>query len=367
MNMPSMPAYLQEYSELYKKNPREANLAWFRNAKYGLFLHYGLFSILGEESREEEKIMEWVQHQRQIPVHEYAKLKDRFTAASFNADAIAAFAKECGMRYINMTTRHHDSFCLFETKQTDFNSLNSPAGRDLVKELAEACEKHELGFFLYYSHGRDWRHPHAPNNDQWGSAARPAYDPPEPTYAYGEEHDLDIYLDFMRAQVTELLVQYPTAAGIWLDGIGVLMTGDYTKFKCEELYAMIRDISPHALVSYKQGLLGTEDFFAPEHKMPKKSSDEGEAYQQGQNRLGKIAEQKEKIVEVCTTMIKNPVSWGYKAKAEHLTEDEVWNKWVEAQGNNYNLLLNIGVMPDGRLDTADVEVLQQIGKRIGSK
>ena len=87
------------------------------------------------------------------------------------------------MRYVNITTRHHDSFCLFATKQTDFNSVNSPAKRDLVGELADACRKKGLGLCLYYSHGRDWRHPHAPNNDRWGGSARPKYDPPEPSYA----------------------------------------------------------------------------------------------------------------------------------------------------------------------------------------
>jgi len=358
----NIPNYLKDYSEMFRENPRQANLEWFKNAKYGLFLHYGLYSLLGEDGGKDEKLMEWAQYNRKIPVNEYAKLKDRFTAENFDAEAIAAFAKECGMKYVNITTRHHESFCLFETRQTDFNSLNSPAKRDLVGELSEACEKYGLGLFLYYSHGRDWKHPHAPNNDLWGGAARPEYDPPEASYKYGEEHDLNIYLDFIKEKVKELLTQYPSAAGIWLDGIGVPMSGDYTKFKCEELYELIREISPHALVSYKQGLLGTEDFFAPEHKVPTKSNDSGEDYQKNQNRVGKIEEHKEKIIEVCTTMIKDPVSWGYKANAHHLSADEVLQKLKEARENNYNLLLNIGVMPDGSLDPLDVKTLKQVGK-----
>jgi alpha-L-fucosidase len=362
--MSLIPSYLESYSGLYKENPRKANLEWFRNAKYGLFLHYGLFSFMGAESKPDEKIAEWAQYNHRIRVDEYAKLMDRFTAERFDADFIASFAKECGMRYINLTTRHHESFCLFETKLTDFNSVNAPAKRDLVKELAEACEKHGIALFLYYSHGRDWKHPHAPNNDEWGSAARPLYDPPEPSYKYGEEHDLDQYVQFMNGQIKELLVQYPTAAGIWLDGIGVLMTGDYKRFKCENLYDLIRETSPHALVSYKQGLLGTEDFFAPEHKVPTKRSDEGEDYQKSQNRLGKIDEHKEKIIEVCTTMIKDPVSWGYRPNSIHLTEDEVWEKLQQAGENGYNLLLNIGVMPDGGLDPVDVEILRNVGRKL---
>jgi alpha-L-fucosidase len=162
-------------------------------------------------------------------------------------------------------------------------------------------------------------------------------------------------------------MQYPTAAGIWLDGIGVLLSGDQTKFRCEELYALIRELSPHALVSYKQGLLGTEDFFAPEHKVPKKSDDGGEEHQKQVSRLGQIAAHQEKLVEVCTTMIKNPVSWGYRPGAEHLTEEEVWDKLQQARNNNYNLLLNIGVMPDGGLDPVDVDVLQRVGRRLGTR
>lgn len=96
----------------------------------------------------------------------YAKLKDRFTAEKFDADFITDLALAAEMRYVNITTRHHDSFCLFATKQTDFHSVNSPAQRDLVGELAVACRKKGLGLCLYYSHGRDWKHPHAPNNDE---------------------------------------------------------------------------------------------------------------------------------------------------------------------------------------------------------
>ncbi|MBT4821816.1 MAG: alpha-L-fucosidase precursor, partial [Lentisphaerae bacterium] len=160
MSAIAIPSYLQGYEEIYKDDPRAAATQWFRDAKYGLFLHYGLYSLVGRH--------EWVQLKEQIPVAEYAKLKDQFTADKFDAMYIAEFAKDCGMKYVNITTRHHDSFCLFNTAETDFNSATSPAKRDLVGELAVACETHGIGLCLYYSHGRDWKHPHAPNNDQWG-------------------------------------------------------------------------------------------------------------------------------------------------------------------------------------------------------
>ncbi len=237
--MTTVPSYLAGYEDLYAEDPRQAALTWFRDAKYGLFLHYGLYSLLGRH--------EWVQFREKIPVAEYEKLKEDFTAENFDADYIADFALECGMKYVNITTRHHDSFCLFETQQTDFNSVNSPCGRDLVGELAEACAARGLGLCLYYSHGRDWRHPHAPNNDEWGGSARPDYDPPEPSYAYGDDHDLSIYLDFMRAQIEELLTGYGPLAAIWLDGIAVPLSGDPSAFRCQELGRSLRVPLPGAL------------------------------------------------------------------------------------------------------------------------
>lgn len=341
----SVPKYLQPYTE---RDPRQANISFFRQARYGLFLHYGLYSLLGRH--------EWVQLRERIPVAEYAKLAKKFTAENFDAAAIAKFARECGMRYINITTRHHDSFCLFKTEHTDFQTLNTPAGRDLVSELVEACEDEGLALFLYYSHGRDWKHPHAPNNDEYGGSARPQYDPPESEYAYGADHDLNIYLDFMTAQVTELITNYPAIAGIWLDGIAVPLRGDTAAFRTQELYDLVHRLSPHALVSYKQGLLGTEDFFAPEHGVPK--TGENSAKQ------GQLAKRPNTPIEVCTTMIKDPISWGYSEGAVHRTHEEVWQAVGGACRGGYNLLLNSGPLADGSLDPHDAAVLRGVGERI---
>ena len=343
-----IPKYLQGYEELYAAEPRQAALTWFKQARYGLFLHFGLYSLLGKH--------EHVQAREKIAVSEYETLADNFTAEGFDADAIAGFAVDAGMQYVNLTTRHHDSFCLFRTKETPFNSLNAPCGRDLVDELAGACDRHGLGLCLYYSHGRDWKHPHAPNNDAWGGAARPEYDPPEPSYAYGEAHDLQKYLDFMSAQITELLTQYGPVASIWLDGIAVPLSGDTEAFHCQELYDHIHGLQPQVLVSYKQGLTGTEDYFAPEHSIPGTDKDP--------KQTGHIGRNANKLIEVCTTMC--PGSWGYnKAKAgQHLNEQQVWQKLCDACANDYNLLLNTGPLPDGSLDQEDTAVLRAVGARI---
>ena len=334
--MANCPSFLKDYEELYARDPRAAGLKWFREARYGLFLHYGLYSLLGRH--------EWVQFRERIPVAEYAKLKDQFTAEKFDADAIAAFAVDAGMKYVNITTRHHDSFSLFETAENGFHSVNSPAGRDLVGELAAACDRQGIGFCCYYSHGRDWRHPHAPNNDEWGGSARPKYDPPEPAYAYGDDHDLDLYLEFMWNQIAELLTRYDAPiAAIWLDGIAVPLNGDRSRFRCQELYDHIHSLCPHVLVSYKQGLLGTEDFLAPEHKAV--------------DSVGKPG-------EICTTLC--PGSWGYleEGRGKHKTADDVWDTLRYARERGWNLLLNTGPLPDGSLDPEDVPVLRAVGDRL---
>lgn len=331
-----VPTYLKGYEAQYATDPRAAAIAWFRDAKYGLFLHYGLYSLLARH--------EWVQYLEKIPVAEYEKLIDDFTAEGFDADYIADFALDCGMKHINITTRHHESFCLWDTKQTPFNSVNSPAHRDLIQDLAEACRKRGLGLFFYYSHGRDWKHPHGPNNDEWGGSPRPHYDPPDPAYAYGKEHNLQIYVDFMSAQIRELLTNYGPVAGIWLDGLAIPRSGDHTEFRVVELYDMIRSLQPQTLISYKEGLLGTEDFRAPEYK---------------------ATEATDKPIEICTTIYPGKV-WGYAAHlaGQHKSADEVWDILRNARERGCNLLLNTGPRPDGSIDPEDEAILRAVGARL---
>ncbi|MHC4199735.1 MAG: alpha-L-fucosidase [Planctomycetota bacterium] len=348
--MSDVPSYLADHADLYRTDPRAAAVEWFREAKYGLFLHYGLYSILGTH--------EWVQFRERIPVAEYAKLAEKFTASGFDAPAIAEFAVDCGMKYVNLTTRHHDSFCLFDSKETDFKSTSSPAGRDLVAELAAACRERGLGFLLYYSHGRDWRHPHAPNNDEWGGSARPKYDSPEPSYACGDDHDLGKYLEFMSAQVRELLTNYGPVAAIWFDGQAVPRSrteDDLAKWRIQEIYDMIHDMQPQVLVSYKQGVLGTEDFFTPEHRMPERGNE---------RKAGKFYSREGAPVEINTTM--TPGSWGWLAdpEAERKTAEDIWKALGVARRAGANLCLNTGPRPDGSIEPLDEAPMREVGARL---
>lgn len=343
-----VPSYLKGYEELYATNPRKAALKYFREAKFGLFIHYGLYSLLeGFWEEQHAKPAEWVQLRGKIRVKEYEKLAARFTAEKFDADFITDMALDAGMKYINITTRHHDSFCLFDSRYTDFKSTNSAAGRDLVAELSEQCQQKGLGFCLYYSHGRDWRHPHAPNNGDWGGSARPKFTPPETFYKYGEEHNLELYVEFMKNQITELLTHYGPIGAIWLDGIGTPLSrkGKIHLYRVQELYDHIHSLQPQVLVSYKQGLLGTEDFKAPERHF-KGTSDVP--------------------LEICDTLQGH--SWGYDRNDEgkHRDADHVINMLAKAEGMNANLLLNTGPLPNGSIHPDDVKTLKEVGWRLRS-
>ena len=348
----NIPTYLKEFKEEYRKNPREANLEWFKKAGYGMFIHYGLYSMLEKG--------EWVQLTDTIPVAEYAKLKDRFTAGRFNADEITDLAVKAGMEYITITSKHHDGFCLFKTKATDFNVMNSPAGRDLIKELYDACERKGLGLFLYYSYGADWKHPYFYSRENGWANARPAYTDPQPEYKFEKDADFKIYVDFVHQQLRELISQYPNIAGIWFDPI----MGYYNRpdlYPIDSTYALIRRLSPHALISFKQGANGSEDFMAPER--------EGRAKVGEKFEVARLAyeKNKDKPREVCNTL--QPHSWGYNRgdDGNHKTADDVIKMLEEAQKINANLLLNIGPKGDGSIPEEDVRALTEAGKKLYNK
>lgn len=328
-------------------NERHARLEWFRNAKFGLFMHYGLYSLLGRG--------EWVQLKEKIHVDDYEKLKDRFTAENFDADRVTDLALAAGMQYVNLTTMHHDGFCLFDTKETDFNSVQSLARRDLVAELAEACHRKGLGLCLYYSHGRHWRHPHAMSPPRYGASSRPAYDEPEPRYATGADHDIGRYVATCKAQMTELLTHYGPVANIWFDGWGTPRSGPWQEeLQIPELYAHIRSLQPGCLISYKLGLTGGEDFFAPEYHWPDQFPE-----------LMQEVRDSGKPVEICHHI----AGWGYTAEldGQHRGADSVMDDLAFAASHNANLLLNVAPRGDGSFDDQDVQTLREVGERLDRK
>jgi len=344
------PVHLKGYETALASAPRAAAIEWFRQARFGLFMHYGLYSQLGRG--------EWVMLNEAIPVVEYAKLKDTFTAADFDADAITDLALAAGMTYVNLTSRHHDSFCLFRTAETDFNSVNSPAQRDLVGELAEACRRKGLALFLYYSYALDWRHPYFYAREAGWPMARPAYETPEPTYLFERDEDFRHYIDFVHNQLRELLTQYGPIAGIWLDPI----MGFYLRpelFPIDETYALIRSLQPHCLISFKQGANGDEDFVAPERKAAAQ-------HHGGELAMAIWEKNQHKPREICDTL--QPKWWGYgkEVDGKHKTVDGIMDMLAAAEEQNANLLLNTGPLPDGAIPAEDATTLREVGRRLGA-
>jgi alpha-L-fucosidase len=351
-----VPGYLKDYAAQYAEDPRAAARSWFAEARYGLFMHYGLYSQLARG--------EWVMLREKIPVPEYMKLKDTFNPVKFNADAITDLALEAGMKYVNITSRHHDGFSLFETAQNDYHVKASPARRDLIAELAEQCQKKDLGLFLYYSYAADWWHPWFYSRAAGWNNARPAYATRPAQYQWRKDEDFRKYIDFVHAQLRELLTNYGPLAGIWFDPI----MGYYARpdlFPIEETYTLVRSLQPQVLISFKQGANGTEDFAAPERS--------GRSLV---DRVRKVAPQwaavaenawesnKNKHNEICDTL--QPHVWGYKkADADKLHKpDEVMAMLRSAWAANCNLLLNTGPLPDGSINPPEAQTLRTVGKRL---
>jgi alpha-L-fucosidase len=352
----SVPPYLSEYRQIYQQNPHQAALSWFAEAQFGLFMHYGIYSLLGRG--------EWVMYREAIPLAEYEKQKYLFMAEKFDADFITDLALDAGMKYINITSRHHDSFCLFESQVSDYTSTHSPAKRDLVAELAEQCQRKGLGLFLYYSYALDWRYPYFYPRSIF-PIARPDYPQPEPRYLWREDADFVHYIEFVHTQVKELLTNYGPIAGIWFDPI----MGYYARpdlFPVDETYAMIRKLQPQTLIAFKQGANGKEDFASPER--------------QGHSLADRVREQinpaaaivaqnawdrnKSKHNEICDTL--QPGAWGYTKDddGKHHTSVEVLQMLAEAKQQNCNLLLNTGPLADGSIHPEDVKTLREVGQHL---
>ncbi len=353
-----VPSYLEGYEEAYLENPRQTNLEWFKDAGFGLFIHYGLYAQLGKG--------EWVMYHDTIPVEEYKELTQTFTAENFDADYITDLAIDAGMEYITITSKHHDGFCLFETEQTGYNSLNTPCGRDLIGELYEACQDKGLGLFLYYSYAADWQHPYFYPHEEGARLARPHYKTKPERYKYETEADFKKYIDYAHNHLKELLTQYPDIAGIWFDPImGYYMNAE--AFPIDETYQLVRENSPHALISFKQGASGKEDFIAPErssYSLVDRVRERG-----ADDYAVKVAKEaweknKDKPKEICNTL--QPHAWGYNKADDgnHRTVDDVMQMLEDAKEIDANLLLNIGPLPNGAVHPEDIKTLREVGDRL---
>jgi alpha-L-fucosidase len=313
-------------------NPSPVNAAartWYQDAKLGLFIHWGPSSVLQDG--------EWVMNNRGIRADEYEALLPAFNPVKFDADTWARTAKSAGMRYITLISKHHDGIALWNSKVSDYNIVaRSPFKRDVVRELADACAREGLKFFLYYSQ-LDWHHPDFYPRGQTGhTAGRP------------ESGTFTRYLDYMDAQLTELLTGYGPIAGIWFDGV---WDQPKANWRLEQTYAMIHRLQPAALIipNNHEAPRAGEDVQTFERDLPGANG-------QGFNTttIGALP------LEMSETMND---SWGFRL------QDRKWKSsrtlirsMVEAAGRNANFLLNVGPRPDGTFPDSAVDRLRTIGE-----
>ena len=314
---------------------------WFEDARFGLFIHWGVYSVLGDG--------EWVMNNQNISIEEYEKLPSFFNPVYFDAEEWVLMAKDAGMKYITITSRHHDGFSMFDSKASDYNIVKkTPYGKDVLKMLAEACRKHDLKLFFYYSQLDWYRDDYFPRG-RTGNGINGR-----------GEGNWDNYINFMKSQLTELLTNYGEIGGIWFDGEwdqfkwdGKRFGEPMADFKLGEVYSLIHELQPQALIGSNHHLAPNpgEDFQMFEKDLPGRST---KSFATSADDIGNLP------LEVCETI---NGSWGFNLKdRKHKSKKELIQYLIKAAGYDSNLLLNVGPMPNGRIQKEHIKSLSEIGQ-----
>jgi alpha-L-fucosidase len=303
---------------------KEARLEWFREAKYGLFIHWGLYAIpAGQWNRRAVPgLGEWIMFRAPIPVREYEKLAARFNPLKYNADQWVKLAKDAGMKYIVITSKHHDGFALFKSKVSPYNVVDAtPFKRDILKELADACARGGIRLGFYYSQSQDWHEPNGAGNE-WDFPA-------------DDKKDYDQYLrGKAEPQIRELLTGYGKVALIWFD-TPRMMTGD----RPHRFTRLVRQLQPDTLID---GRLGAEGDYAStgDNVIPPNVS--GEAW------------------EVPATINH---TWGFrKDDTDWKSPGQIAFKLVDIVSKGGNYLLNVGPTAEGVIPPVSQDILRTVGR-----
>ena len=304
----------------------DARMAWFRDARFGMFIHWGPVSIKGTE-------IGWSRGDG-VGLEEYDNLYKQFNPAKFNADEWVTIAKNAGMKYIVLTTKHHDGFSLWDTKVTDYNIMNSAFKRDVVKELAAACRKQGIVYCSYYSI-LDWRHPNYPLGRKEKGMRAP---------------DMPKYFQFMKDQLAEQIKNYGPIGAIWFDGE---WEAPWTHEYGVELYNYVRTLQPGIIVNNrvdkgregnttatKAGHVG--DYGTPEQKI-------GEF---------NMARPWETCMTICN-------QWAWKPGDNMKSLKDCMQTLLRTVGGDGNLLFNVGPMPTGEIEPRQVDRLKEMGVWLG--
>ncbi len=328
--------YLQESPQ-----ERAARMQWWQDARFGMFIHWGLYAIpAGEyDGKQINGVGEWIMNTAQIPVKEYEKFAAQFNPIKFDADEWVALAKEAGAKYIVFTSKHHDGFALFDSKVTNWDVMDAtPFKRDIIQELSSACEKNGIELCFYHSI-MDWHHP---------QAQAPYY----PHYNDGEKVNPEFpkYVkNYLKPQLKELLTNYGKIGILWFDGE---WNKDWTSPMGKDLYNYVRSLQPDIIINNRvdkgrQGMQGLNaegefagDYGTPEQEIP----DTG---------LPGVD------WESCMTMND---TWGYKASDNNWKSAEMLiRNLVDIASKGGNYLLNVGPTAEGLIPEASVERLKAIG------
>ena len=322
---------------------KDKRMKWWRDARFGMFVHWGLYAVpAGQwEGKKIPGIGEWIMERADIPVAEYEPLAQQFNPVKFNADEFVGIAKNAGMKYIVITSKHHDGFCLWDSEVTDYDIIDAtPFKRDILKELSKACKKQGIKLCFYHSI-MDWHHP---------DAQRPFY----PDYNDSKKSNPNFarYVEtYMKPQLKELITEYGPLGVLWFDGEWIK---DWTEPQGKDLYNYVQALQPNILINNRvgkgrQGMEGLNkddqeyagDFGTPEQQIPATGLP-GVDW------------------ESCMTMND---TWGYKSYDDNWkSSKDLLQKLVDIASKGGNFLLNVGPTAEGVIPDASVERLAAIGK-----
>lgn len=311
-------------------------MAWWREARFGMFLHWGLYAIPAGRWQDRDNHGEWIRTTAEIPLATYAQFQPQWHPTEFDADAWASMAKAAGMKYVVITSKHHDGFCLFDSAVSDWDVGNTPDGRDIMQELSDACRKHGLKFCTYHSI-MDWHHPDYLPRRGWE------------TDRSSDGADFDRFERYLHAQVTEVITRYHPAV-MWFDGE---WEKTWTHERGVRLFELCRKLAPEMIVNnrvdvHRQGMQGFSgskdavgDFDTPEQEIPATG-------------LAGVD------WESCMTMNGH---WGWNAAdTRWKTDQELIRNLIDIASKGGNYLLNVGPRADGTFPPEAVSRLASIGK-----
>jgi alpha-L-fucosidase len=319
------------------QNLTQEDMQWWTDAKFGMFIHWGPYSVLGGEWEGQQLpvgvIAEWIMQKLEIPVEDYRKIAATFNPVKFNADEWTDLASQAGMKYLVITSKHHDGFAMYNSQVSDYNIVDyTPFGRDPLAELSSECGKKDLRFCFYYSHREDWEHPYAYGN-YWDFETSQQdgfnYDPDKPFTTYLEEK--------AKPQLRELLTNYGPIGLVWFD------RGMFTREQGMEFVNLVREIQPKCIINGRVGNYNL-DLIGDYQNMSDNGMPPGGV---------------EEYWETPQTLNE---TWGYsKFDQEWKSTEEVISRLVEIVSKGGNYLLNIGPRGDGSIPEASVKVLKEVG------